>query len=226
MNSKDSALVLLSGGQDSTTCLYWAKQKFKKITALNIWYGQRHEVEIKAAKKIASLSEVLYTDFKTTLFQEIGDSALIQDGNVSVNHRASNKLPASFVPGRNVMFLTIASIIAYKWDIHDIVTGVCQVDSSGYPDCRDNTVKSLQVTLSLAMDYQLTIHTPLMDKTKKETVEMALGFIGCREALSWSHTCYEGQIPPCEECPACILRAKGFAEAGIPDPLIERLKGK
>lgn len=219
----NSALVLLSGGQDSTTCLYWAKQRFKQVKALNIWYGQRHEIEIEAAKKIAYLADVPYTDFKTTLFQEIGDSVLVQEGEISSNHRSSDKLPASFVPGRNVVFLTIAAIMAYKGGIHNVVTGVCQTDYSGYPDCRDNTIKSLQITLSLAMDYPLKIHTPLMNKTKKETVEMALGLIGCEEALSWSHTCYEGEIPPCGKCPACILRAKGFSEAGIEDPLLIRL---
>ena len=222
----NSALVLLSGGQDSTTCLYWAKQKFKDVRALNIWYGQRHAVEVNAAKKIAYLAESPYIDFKTTLFQEIGDSALIQSGEVSTCHRGSDKLPASFVPGRNIVFLTIAAMIAYKHGVHNIVTGVSQSDYSGYPDCRDNTIKSLQITLSLAMDYPLEIHTPLMNKTKKETVEMALGFIGCGEALSWSHTCYEGKVPPCGKCPACILREKGFDEAGIEDPLLTRLKGE
>lgn len=218
-----SALVLLSGGQDSTTCLYWAKENFKDVSVLNIWYGQRHAVEIEAAKKIARLADVSYTSFKTTLFQEIGDSALVKSGKISSHHRGSDKLPASFVPGRNIVFLTVASIIAYKQGIQNIVTGVCQTDYSGYPDCREQTIKSLEKTLSLGMEYQFSIHTPLMYLTKKETVEMAMNLPGCVDALSYSHTCYEGKAPPCGKCPACILRAKGFLEAGIPDPLIKRL---
>lgn len=217
-----SCIVLLSGGQDSTTCLFWAKQNFQHAVALNIYYGQRHAIELESAKKIAYLAGVDYHEVKTDIFQNIGDSALISSGNISSSHRSSNELPASFVPGRNILFLTIAAAFAYKWQIQDIVTGVCQTDFSGYPDCRDNTIKSLQVTLSLALDAPLIIHTPLMWLTKAESVLMAANIPGCAEALKWSHTCYEGQYPPCGKCPACLLRAKGFAEAGINDPIYER----
>lgn len=218
------SLVLFSGGQDSTTCLFWAKANFKEVLALNIWYGQRHSIEINAAKKIARLANVHYDEIASTLFQKIGDSALLQkEESISINHRGSNNLPASFVPGRNVIFLTIAAMIAYKYQIQNIITGVCQTDYSGYPDCRASTIRSLETTLKLSMDYSFKIHTPLMHLNKKETVEMANLMPGCMEALAYSHTCYEGKVPPCGECPACKLRAKGFLEAGMPDPLIKRL---
>jgi len=219
---KKNCVALLSGGQDSTTCLYWAKERFDEMYAVNIFYGQRHAVEIEAAKKIAYLANVAYYEVKTDVFQNIGDSALIGGGDISVSHRSSDKIPASFVPGRNILFLTIAAALAYKWGVKDIVTGVCQTDFSGYGDCRDNTIKSLQVTLSLGMEWPFVIHTPLMWLTKAESVKLAMAQPGCMEALKWSHTCYEGQYPPCEKCPACLLRIKGFAEAGVKDPIYKR----
>jgi 7-cyano-7-deazaguanine synthase len=112
--------------------------------------------------------------------------------------------------------------LAYKWGVEDVVTGVCQTDSSGYPDTRDSTIKSLQATLSLGMEWPLVIHTPLMWLTKAESVNLAMALPGCMEALKWSHTCYEGEYPPCENCPACLLRIKGFAEAGVKDPIYLR----
>ena len=224
---QNKAIVLFSGGQDSTTCLYWAIDKFGKenIKALNIWYGQRHAIEVECSRKIANLAGVDYQNFKTTIFQDIGDSALIQEGGISTQHRSSLNLPASFVPGRNIFFLTIAGALAYKHDIFNIVTGVCQTDFSGYPDCRANTIDAIEKTLSLGMDSQFRIHTPLMYKTKAESVAMAQSLPECMNALAYSHTCYEGQYPPCGKCPACLLRMKGFVDAGVEDPLIIRSKG-
>lgn len=223
MRKNNSALVLLSGGQDSTTCLFWAKNSFKHVIALNIFYSQRHAIEVEAAKKIACLAEVDYHEIDVNIFKYIADSALLETSeDISSFHRSSDKLPASFVPGRNILFLTIAAAFAYKWQVQDIVTGVCQTDFSGYPDCRDNTIKSLQLTLSLALDISLTIHTPLMFLTKAESILMAKELPGCMEALKWSHTCYEGQYPPCSSCPACLLRAKGFEEIGMLDPIYGR----
>ena len=225
MNGK-SCIVLFSGGQDSTTCLFWAKKKFKSVIALNICYGQRHQIEIQSAIKIANMAKVEYIGINIEqLFTDIGNSALLNTTqSISSNHPKSSNLPASFVPGRNIVFLTAAAMFAYKYDAKDIVTGVCGTDFSGYADCRDNTIKSLQVTLSLALDKEITIHTPLMWLKKAETVEMARS-LGpqCWEALGASHTCYEGEFPPCEKCPACKLRAKGFDEAGYLDPLTEDL---
>ena len=220
------ALVLLSGGQDSTTSLYWAlaSKAFSGIEALIINYGQRHIIEIDSALAIAKLAgissaQIFYTDILT----KVGDSALVGKGNVSAEHR-NKELPASFVPGRNILFLTIAGMIAYKRGIDNIVVGVCQTDYSGYPDCRMETIKSVQQSLSKGMDWEFEIYTPMMWLSKKEEVILGNTFPGCMEALSLSHTCYEGKYPPCGECPACKLRAKGFKEAGIPDPLIERAK--
>lgn len=221
----DKALVLFSGGQDSTTCLFWAKSNFKEVIALNISYGQRHQVEVESASKIASLAGVEIFQIDTDIFKCIGDSALVCPGDIASNHRASTNLPSSFVPGRNLFFLTVAGALAYKYGIHHIVTGVCQTDYSGYPDCRDNTIKSLEVALSLGMDFPFCIHTPLMQMTKAQTVILAQSLPGCMEALAYSHTCYEGYCPPCGNCPACLLRQKGFSEANVTDPLILRMKG-
>ena len=218
-----TCLVLFSGGQDSTTCLYWAKTQWENVAVLNIEYGQRHLIEIEAAKKIASLANVPYYDFTTDLFQRIGGSVLLERGNISAQHKIANNLPASFIPARNIVFLTIAAAIAYRHQIPNIVTGVCETDYSGYPDCRYATINALETTLKLGMEYPFRIHTPLMHKTKRDTVDMAIALPGCMKALAWSHTCYEGEVPPCGKCPACVLRAKGFLEAGVPDPLIERL---
>lgn len=222
MNKK--ALVLFSGGQDSTTCLYWAIDKYGKenVKALNIFYGQRHSVEIEAAEKIASMNDIELLQVRMDILENIGDSGLFTDQNISENHVSSDLLPASFVPGRNIFFLTIAAAYAYKFGISDIVTGVCETDYSGYPDCRENTIQSLNETLSLGMGKGFVIHTPLMHLSKKETVELAQSLEGCMEGLKYSHTCYNGQYPPCGECPACILRAKGFEEAGIKDPVYLR----
>jgi len=220
------AVVLLSGGQDSNTCLFWALQNFKEVAALNILYGQRHKIEAQAARKIAYIAGVDFQEIHADqIFKALGNSGLVEiDSDISSSHKTDPSLPASFVPGRNIMFLTIAAAWAYSRGVNDIVTGVCQTDYSGYPDCRDNTIKSVQVALSLGLDKDIIIHTPLMWMTKAETVKMAAAMPpDCWEALAYSHTCYEGQIPPCDNCPACQLRAKGFDEAGIIDPLVERI---
>lgn len=219
MNSEKS-VVLFSGGQDSTTCLFWAKEKFSEVIALNILYGQRHAIERESARKIADLAEVELIELEMDVFSKINDSALInKELNVSSAHGKNSNLPASFVPGRNIMLLTVAASFAYSRDITNIVTGVCQTDYSGYPDCRDKTIKALELALSLGMDKDFQIHTPLMWKTKAETVNMAADLKGCFDALALSHTCYNGQYPPCGECPACKIRARGFDEAGLTDPI-------
>ena len=221
-----SAVVLLSGGQDSTTCLFWALERFKEVTALNIFYGQRHSIEVKSAQKISEMAGVdLHEINMDQIFKTLGNSALIsKTDDISSHHKSNDKLPASFVPGRNILFLTVAAAWAFNHGVSHIVTGTCQTDYSGYPDCRDNTIKSLQTSLSLGLDCDIIIHTPLMWMTKAETVKMAAAMSpGCWDALAYSHTCYEGQVPPCEKCPACQLRFKGFDEAGMIDPLIERI---
>lgn len=216
-----NAMVLLSGGQDSTVCLYWAKKQFTNVIALCIDYGQRHRVEIESSKTIARFANVTHKVFSLSFLKDIGDSSLVASGDIASKHRSSEALPSSFVPGRNILFIVCAAIQSYKLDISNIVVGACQTDFSGYPDCRDDFVKALQVALSLGLGRGITIHTPLMWLTKKESIELALTLPGCMEALAFSHTCYEGQNPPCGKCPSCVLRKKGFDEAGIIDPILK-----
>ena len=219
-SSKSSVIVVLSGGQDSTTCLYWALKNYQEVKTITFDYGQRHRIELDAAKKVAEVAGVHNEIFPINTFERLGGNSLT--GNVDVeSSTVDGQLPNTFVPGRNLIFLTFAAAFAYQRGIKDIVTGVCQTDYSGYPDCRQNTIEALQVAVNLGMDYQVKILTPLMWMTKSETVHLAKE-VGALKALAWSHTCYNGEVPPCGECPACILREKGFNEAGIKDPLIER----
>lgn len=213
---KNKALILLSGGQDSTTCLAWALKKFKKLHAITFDYGQKHKIEIKAAKKLASMNKIPLKIYKTDIFQKFTKNALL-DKNIKIK-TPKNKLPNTFVPGRNLIFFSIAAIYAKQLGIKDIITGVCQTDYSGYPDCRDEFVKSLEKSLSLAMEENFTIHTPLMWLSKAETVKL-MQQLGKLDLLKYSHTCYEGKRPACGKCPACKLRLKGFKEAGVQDPL-------
>lgn len=210
------ALVVFSGGQDSTTCLYWAKENFDSVSAVTFDYGQRHLIELEQAETIAEEAGVSHFVCPIPALNEITSNALTR-GNISVDQNAG-ELPSTFVSGRNLIFLSFAAIYAKENGISDVVAGVCQTDFSGYPDCRDVFVKSLNVTLNLAMDHEFRLHTPLMWLTKAETVKLA-DELGCLQALALSHTCYEGRRPACGVCPACALRLKGFAEAGIADPL-------
>ena len=216
------ALVLLSGGQDSTTCLYWATQEFDEVYTVSFEYGQRHmQQEIRAASHVSQMSRArLHLVLPLQVVSVIGNSALVGKGDV--NEKGANGLPLSFVPGRNILFLTVATMWAYKLGIHYLVGGMCQTDYSGYPDCRREFVDKMQETLSEGMSYPIAIHTPLMWLTKAQTVNMAHMLKGCWEALAYTHTCYEGKFPPCGKCPACQLRAKGFKEAGYDDPLLVR----
>ncbi|MCB1777570.1 MAG: 7-cyano-7-deazaguanine synthase QueC [Candidatus Competibacteraceae bacterium] len=220
----ESALVVLSGGQDSTTCLYWALKRFGagRVEAVTFDYGQRHRIELDCAARVAARADVLHTVLPINTFAALGGNALT-DTNIVVQDSvdAQTGLPNTFVPGRNLIFLTFAAALAYSRDIHHIVTGVAQTDYSGYPDCRQATLQALEQTLRLGMEYALTLHTPLMFQSKADTVRLARD-LGALPALADTHTCYNGIQPPCGECPACMLRAKGFAEASIPDPLVER----
>jgi 7-cyano-7-deazaguanine synthase len=214
------AVVVLSGGQDSTTCLYWAMDRFGNagVEALTFDYGQRHRIELECAEKVAACAGVPHTILPIDTFAALGGSSLT-DAEIEVEDAPAEGLPNTFVPGRNLVFLTFAAAFAWQRGITDLVTGVAQTDYSGYPDCRRETIDALLQTLNLGMEREFTIHTPLMNLSKKETVEMARDF-GALEAMALTHTCYKGQRPPCGECPACRLRAKGFLEAGIADPLM------
>ena len=219
----NGAVVLLSGGQDSTTSLFWAIAKYDIVFALIVDYGQKHRIEIESAKKIAELAGVEYLVIDLNFFKEIGNSALIGDvSEVNEPHSCDSNLPASFVPGRNLIFITIASMVAYKRGLNAVVTGVCQTDYSGYPDCRDATIRALNEAIVKGLDKPILIDTPLMWITKAETVQLAIELPGCMEAMAYSRTCYNGEYPPCMRCPSCSLRANGFKEKGIRDPLIVR----
>lgn len=224
----ESAIVVFSGGQDSTTCLVWALKKFKNVIAMTFNYKQRHQIEIESATKIIEL----INSKSLKEFQEVGkieheivdisfisnliESAMIQDNEITYNKETG--LPTTFVPGRNILFLTIAAAFAYQKKIKHLITGVCQTDFSGYPDCRDATIKSLQATLKLGMQYDIIIHTPLMWRTKAQTILM-MKKLGGLELYKLTHTCYKGERPACGQCFACELRLNGFKEAGIEDPL-------
>jgi len=212
------AVVLFSGGQDSTTCLAWALARYPSVHAVTIDYGQRHRVEIEAAAKICAAVGVPQAIVPCDSFRALGGNALTSDAPVQ-DRPATNGLPNTFVPGRNLILLSLAAAYGYQRGMFEIVTGVCQTDYSGYPDCRQDTMTALQAALRAGLDAPVTIHTPLMWLTKAETVTM-MRDLGRLDLLALSHTCYNGQVPPCGTCPACLLRAKGFAEAGIPDPLL------
>jgi 7-cyano-7-deazaguanine synthase len=217
---KKSALVLLSGGQDSCTCLAWACTRFDSVYTIGFDYNQRHRIELECSQKISLLAKAKeHFVVPISSLSYLGGSALVQTGDINSHHVVNHELPASFVPGRNYLFLGLAAAKAYQLGIQDLITGVCETDFSGYCDCRDNSIKAIQVALSLCLGINIYIHTPLMWLTKAETVQMMIK-MGCLDWYKDTHTCYEGQRPPCGECPACKIRAKGFKEAGIVDPLL------
>lgn len=220
-----SALVLLSGGQDSTTCLAWARHMFPgDIHTIAFNYGQRHSVELDAGAQLSSMIGARthkIVDFQE-VFRNVTSSRLMEkESPIGEQSEHDPSLPASFVPYRNVFFLTAAAAHAYLLGLGNLVTGICQTDYSGYPDCRNEFAKAINTALTLASAKPLEVHTPLMWLTKAETVRL-LATLGELQLLAYSHTCYNGKYPPCGECPSCQLRAKGFEEAGVPDPLISR----
>lgn len=222
MTRREQALVVLSGGQDSTTCLYWAIDRFGKdnVSTVTFDYGQRHRIELACAARVAEHAGVSNSCLPIDTFAALGGDALTdKEIAVATDNVPVTGLPNTFVPGRNLVFLTFAAAFAYQRGINHLVTGVAQTDYSGYPDCREETIAALQKALQLGMESGVQIHTPLMHLSKKQTVELAsdLGALG---AMALTHTCYNGMRPPCGECPACRLRAKGFAEAGLADPLL------
>lgn len=214
-----AALVLFSGGQDSTTCLFWAKAHFDHVLAIGFEYGQKHAVELAQAQKIATIAAVPFhvMDIRGTL----QGSALTEHGlDVSGAHAQNPNLPASFVPARNALFLTLAAGYGYTRGIHDLVTGACQTDFSGYPDCRRVFMDAMQTSLSLGLDHDLRIHTPLMYLTKAETWKLAKDLNVLEIVRDESHTDYNGDRTTYNEWgygkldnPASILRAKGWEEA-------------
>lgn len=208
----EKALVVFSGGQDSTTCLIQAVQTYgrENVQAITFQYGQRHAIELERARWIAEDLGIAQTVLDLSLMQQITHNALMDD--TAEIQTASNGIPNTFVDGRNALFLLYAAIYAKSQNIKHIIVGVCETDFSGYPDCRDVFVKSMNVTLNLAMDYAFQIHTPLMYLTKAQTWALA-DRLGCFDYIrQHTHTCYHGVEGGCGECPSCVLRERGLAE--------------
>lgn len=215
MNNKiaKSALVVFSGGQDSTTCLYWAKKHFDEVYALTFRYGQKHVKEVDIAADIAREAGVHHDVMDVSFIGTLGHNSLTDPTMPMDADRPQDGVPNTFVPGRNLFFLSIAAVYARERGIFHLVTGVSQTDFSGYPDCRDSFMKSLNVTLNLSMDEQFSIHTPLMWLDKAQTWALAdeLGVFDLVRQRTL--TCYNG-IPGdgCGHCPACKLRRKGLED--------------
>jgi 7-cyano-7-deazaguanine synthase len=226
--SPDTALVLFSGGQDSTACLAWALTRFARVETVGFHYNQRHAVELDMRPKLRAGIAALKTDWRARLgddhliridaLAEIGDTALTSDMAIKI---AENGLPTTFVPARNLVFLSFAGALAYRRGAAHLVAGMCETDYSGYPDCRDETIKAMEKALSLGLDRSLTVHTPLMWIDKAATFALAeeLGGRGFLDlVIEDSHSCYLGDRTHrhdwgygCGGCPACRLRAQGFA---------------
>lgn len=226
--ANDAALVLFSGGQDSATCLAWALDRFERVETIGFDYGQRHRIELECRaalrKGMAAIKPAwgdrLGADLTLPLaaLGEISETAMTRDVEITLGEEG---LPNTFVPGRNLLFLTFAAALAYRRGIRHIVTGVCETDYSGYPDCRDDTIKALQVALNLGMERRFVLHTPLMWIDKAGTWELAetLGGAPLVDLITEkSHSCYLGTRDKrhdwgygCGQCPACELRANGFS---------------
>ena len=223
----NAALVLFSGGQDSATCLAWALQRFDRVETLGFDYGQRHAIELTIRPALLSAMRSLKPEWAQRLGNDhlldlsvlggISDTALTRDAAITMQE---NGLPNTFVPGRNLIFLTLAAALAYRRNIDVLVGGMCETDYSGYPDCRNDTLQALQSALQLGMDNQVTIATPLMWLDKAATWKLAeeLGGAALVELIrSGTHTCYLGERGTlhdwgygCGTCPACALRASGY----------------
>lgn len=206
----EKAVVVFSGGQDSTTCLFWALKNFKEVEVVTFDYGQRHALEIECAKQIAQELNVRHHILNMSLLNQLAPNALTRD-DIEIQEGVAGELPSTFVPGRNLVFLSFAGILASQIGAKHIVTGVCETDFSGYPDCRDAFVKSLNVTLNLSMDTSFVIHTPLMWINKAETWALADQLGAFDFVRHKTLTCYNGIIADgCGECPACKLRLQGM----------------
>ena len=225
----DTALVLFSGGQDSTVCLAWALERFSRVETIGFDYGQRHAIELSVRARLREKMAALNSGWAARLGDDhmikldalaaISDTALTRQTAIEI---ADSGLPTTFVPGRNLMFFCFAGALAYRRDARHLVAGMCETDYSGYPDCRDDTIKAMQVALTLGLDKRVVIHTPLMWIDKAETFALAVEIGG--EAfldlvIEDSHSCYLGDRGKrqdwgygCGTCPACQLRAQGFAK--------------
>ena len=208
MLNDNRALVVFSGGQDSTTCLFWALEQYDHVEVITFDYGQRHRKEIEVAKEIANELNVKQHLLNTEILTSYNANSLT---NNDIEIDSSNDVPNTFVPGRNMLFLNIASIVAYQIGAIHIVTGVCDTDFSGYPDCRRDFVQSMNETMNLAMDLEFVIDTPLMTLNKKETWQLADELAQLDYIRYHTLTCYNGIVGDgCGVCPSCKLRADGL----------------
>jgi len=208
---QNKAIVVFSGGQDSTTCLFWARERFQEVEAITFNYGQRHKIELECAASIAKELGIRHHVLDMSLLNQLAPNALTRD-DIAIEEEPG-KLPTTFVDGRNLLFLSFAAVLAKQIGARHIVTGVCETDFSGYPDCRDVFIKSLNVTLNLSMDYPFVIETPLMWIDKSETWALADRLGAFEFVRHKTVTCYNGIIADgCGECPACRLRRKGLDE--------------
>lgn len=206
---KEKAIVVFSGGQDSTTCLFWAKKHFEHVELVTFQYGQRHDKEIEVAETIAKEQGLKHHLLDMSLLSQLTPNALTQhDMDIE---QEGDEMPNTFVPARNLLFLSFAGALAYQLNAKNIITGLCETDFSGYPDCRDSFIKSMNVTLSLSMDKDFVIHTPLMWLDKKETWALS-DELGVLDYIRHNTlTCYNGIIGEgCGTCPACQLRVRGL----------------
>ena len=236
MSADGKALVLFSGGQDSATCLAWALERFSVVETVAFDYGQRHKIELECREEfLAKVVEInpawkerLGPDHKLDLsvLGKISETSLTQEAEITLRE---DGLPNTFVPGRNLMFFTLAAVVAYRRQLRHLVGGMCETDYSGYPDCRDDTLKSLQVTLNLGMGSNCVVDTPLMWIDKAATWQMAIDLGGAQlvDLIKTStHTCYLGVRDHqhdwgfgCGECPACDLRITGYRKFIVTSPL-------
>lgn len=211
--NKEKAVVVFSGGQDSTTCLFWAKKKFKEIIAVSFDYNQKHILELECAKDICKKYEIEHHTLDLGLLNQLAPNSLTRT-DIEVDKDSPDEgVPNSFVDGRNMLFLTFVAVFAKQRGINNIITGVSESDFSGYPDCRDVFIKSINVTLNLAMDYQFEIYTPLMWINKAQTWKMAYDLGVLDVVKEETLTCYNGiKGNGCGDCPACKLRKNGYLE--------------
>ncbi|MBS8264252.1 7-cyano-7-deazaguanine synthase QueC [Mesobacillus boroniphilus] len=207
---KEKAVVVFSGGQDSTTCLFWAMKEFAEVEAVTFDYNQRHKTEIDCAKEITKELGINHHILDMSLLNQLAPNALTRS-EIEVKDGEEGGLPSTFVPGRNLLFMSFAGVLASQVNAKHIITGVCETDFSGYPDCRDVFIKSLNVTINLSMDQNFVIHTPLMWLNKAETWKLADELGAFEFVREKTLTCYNGIIADgCGVCPACKLRKNGL----------------
>lgn len=231
------ALVILSGGQDSTTCLFWAGREYEEVHAITFDYGQRHIIEIEAAEKVARMAGVASHEIVSLPGHILHSASPLVDPGAELEQYTDphqmervigDRREKTFVPMRNALFLTIAANRAEALGGADLVTGVCQMDNANYDDCRSVFIEATMAYINYALGHDhrgtpvIEIQTPLMWLSKAQTVALAMDLPGCFEALAYSHTSYDGKYPPTDKNHANILRAQGFEEAGVPDPLVVR----